>query len=110
MTSRHGPHDRQFGVDLADDVAKAIFDARIPASALHQPTALLAHGKKGAVANLWKKAAQWPDLNIPRAFLEDAVEASRGRTLNQKTWQALLDQWFVGKEHTLRPQDILSAC
>ena len=100
---------RQFGIDLPDAIAKSLFDAHIPAAALHQASALFSYGKAGQEADLWKHAAKWADINRTRAFLEDVVDATRGRTLNQKSWRAQMDAWFASKDHSLKQKDILRA-
>ena len=57
-----------------------------------------------------EKAPKWPELNRSRACLEDLVDATAGRTLNQKKWLSQVEKFFGPRpSHKITSKDILRA-
>ena len=101
--------DRQFGVDVSDEVAMSLLDAHISAGALVDATVLWPYGQPGQEFSMWKKAPRWSDIKRSRQMLEDFVEATSGRTLNPKKWDSQVAAWFASRKHELSAKAVCRA-
>ena len=103
------PGDRQFGVDLSDEVAVSLLDAHISAGSLVDSGILWPYGQSGQEFLMWKKAPRWADIKKNRQMLEDLLEATSGRTLNPKKWDMQVATWFEKRKHSLTPKQVSRA-
>ena len=99
---------RVFRVALPGDVALRILTDHVPASAMAHPDRLWEYGEKGQEMKLWKLAPRWPQLWKARAFLEDVIEATKGRCLLQSSWYLQLVDFFVKAD--VQAKEVLRAC